>query len=336
MGAENDMMLDYLRDNKRFADLFNGGLFGGEQVVDACNLQEAGENYTEYKRGNNSATHRSKSHRRPRTVSRTRDIKKQLAAGTELRILAIEEQSLIDYTMPWRCMNYDTLEYGKQVKDIQKHNQTVSSYANDHERLCKFTKQDKLAPVYTLCLYHGPDKWDGPRSLKDMVKFSDTSPNSRLEKYFADYPMNLICVNELENISVFTTGLKELFAIMPYRKDKKELKQFLETHEEYRHLDEETAEIISGVIGVRNFMENKERFQEGGQYNMCQAMQELLMDSWNDGVSTGIGQGIERGVTLSAAVFRAVRSGIIDNQTIAGLCQCPASEVENIRKAFDI
>ena len=50
MGKENDLMLEYLRDNHRFADLFNGGLFFGKCVVEASQLEEASENYTEFRK----------------------------------------------------------------------------------------------------------------------------------------------------------------------------------------------------------------------------------------------------------------------------------------------
>ena len=33
MGRKNDVVLEYLKDTARFADLYNGGCFGGEQVV---------------------------------------------------------------------------------------------------------------------------------------------------------------------------------------------------------------------------------------------------------------------------------------------------------------
>ncbi len=98
MGKQNDVMLDFLRDEWRFADLFNGGLFGGECVVNTAELEEAGESYTEFKgegEVDNSASKKNKA-----TVTRTRDIKKRLKSGTELRILAVEEQSRIDYAMP--------------------------------------------------------------------------------------------------------------------------------------------------------------------------------------------------------------------------------------------
>ena len=43
MGEVNDVLMDYLRDNTRFADLFNGTLFGGESVIRAEELFEGSE-----------------------------------------------------------------------------------------------------------------------------------------------------------------------------------------------------------------------------------------------------------------------------------------------------
>ena len=354
MGKENDLMLDYLRDNQRFADLFNGSLFGGETIINAADLQEGSENYIEHKRESTSATAISgaKAKKKAQTVPRSRDLKKRLGTGAALRILAIEEKSHIDYTMPWRCMNYDSLEYSRQVSDIQKKNQECQPYTDENEKLCRFTRADRLAPIYTVCLYHGTELWEGPKSLKDMMNFGRDHASPALENCFSDYPMHLICVNELKDFSKFNTGLKELFALMTYRKDKKGMMKFLESHEEYQHLDEETAEVISGMMGVETFMENKAQYEEEGKYNMCQAIRELWNDGWNDGLNEGISQGlergisqgiergieqgIERGVTLSAAIFRAIRSGNSDNQSIAELCSCTVEEVEAIRKAFDI
>ena len=210
MGKENDLLLDYLRDNERFADLFNGSLFAGKQIITACDLQEAGENYTEYQRENVSTTdtaaaaadsakpadvikpqgstdakRQKHSKRQKQTVTRSRDLKKRLGTGAELRILAVEGQSYVDYAMPWRCMNYDALEYGRQVKTIQQHNRKSRPYTDGNELLSGFTRTDRIAPVYTVCLYHGADPWDGPRSLKDMVNPAHDPSVQVLEQYFA-------------------------------------------------------------------------------------------------------------------------------------------------------
>lgn len=198
MGMENDAMLDFLRDDRRFADLFNGGLFAGEVVVDPADLEEAGETYTEYEGEGRPTTRKKRGRKRNTpTVTRTRDIKKRLRSGTELRILAVEEQSLVDYTMPWRCMNYDVLEYGRQVKDRRRENEMRGNYGSESERLCRFRKTDRLAPVYTICLYHGAKAWDGPRSLREMMDFGNDSEKILWANKFSDYQMQLICVNEL-------------------------------------------------------------------------------------------------------------------------------------------
>lgn len=38
MGNENNVILEFLRDNRRFADLFNGGLFGSDRLVPVYTL----------------------------------------------------------------------------------------------------------------------------------------------------------------------------------------------------------------------------------------------------------------------------------------------------------
>lgn len=68
-------------------------------------------------------------------------------------------------------MNYDSLEYGRQVKELLKQNQERKDCADANEKLCRFKRTDRLTPVYTICLYHGTELWDGPRSLKDMMNF---------------------------------------------------------------------------------------------------------------------------------------------------------------------
>ena len=201
-----------------------------------------------------------------------------------------------------------------------------------------------MTPAYTVCLYHGAEPWDGPRRLNEMMRFGDDEESQLWRPYFNDYGMNLICVNELDYFSVFSTGIKELFTILGYRKDKKGMDQFLREHDEYIHLDEDTAVVISGLMGVGKFMSDRERYKEGSGYNMCQAIREMLDDSINQGISQGISQGIRQGidlgknqgVTLSAAVFRAIRSGLSDTQEIAAYCGCTEEDVLSVRKAFEI
>lgn len=168
MGKLNTVMKNYLSEDSHFADLFNGVCFQGQQKIKVEELSEASEQYAQL-------TGNTENVKKKRAKERSRDIKKKLDTGGALRILAIENQNLVDYTMPFRCMEYDTMEYRNQLETIKRINRTEgkTELQSPAERLSGMSKKDRLFPVYTLCLYHGEDPWDGPRTLKDMMDFGE-------------------------------------------------------------------------------------------------------------------------------------------------------------------
>ncbi|HBA47271.1 MAG TPA: hypothetical protein DCZ91_05635 [Lachnospiraceae bacterium] len=209
--------------------------------------------------------------------------------------------------MPWRIMEYDCREYGQQIRRIQRQNQEADLsgekkvYANAGERLGKFRKEDRIAPVYTLCLYHGVEEWDGPRCLKDMIDFGMTDPGEERhewEKWFADYPMRLVCANEPTDGAGFQTSLGILFALLPLRKNKAALRSLLEKNPVYRQMDEETAGTVGILMGVKGFMENRKKYKEGEGYNMCQAIREMMEDSRVEGEKTGREEEQKEGIRI--------------------------------------
>lgn len=124
----------------------------------------------------------------------------------------------------------------------------------------RYRQEDRIAPVYTICLYHGQEKWDGPRGLKDMVDFAaghSEAEKKDWERAFIDYPMRLICANEPMDCSGFRTSLGAVFALLPLRGNKAGLERMLDENLTYEKLDEETAETISVLMGVKDFMEHK-------------------------------------------------------------------------------
>lgn len=302
MGKKNDALLSYLEDSARFADLFNYSYFGGMQVVKPQDLREASEVYVAVPDEKDGQAGQAGKGRQ--SGQRIRDIKKRLESGGWLRILAVEAQQDIAYCMPWRIMEYDCREYGQQIRRIQRKNQEADLsgekkvYANAGERLGKFRKEDRIAPVYTLCLYHGVEEWDGPRCLKDMVDFGTAGPgreHDEWEKWFADYPMRLVCANEPTDGADFQTSLGILFALLPLRKDKAALRSLLEKDPVYRQMDEETADTVGILMGVKGFMENRKKYKEGEGYNMCQAIKEMMEDSRIEGRIEGEKTGWKEG-----------------------------------------
>lgn len=169
MGEIDVVICEYIADNERIADLFNGLYFQGEMKIRAENIEDYEEKYP--------VRYPSKGKRSKRNGKvRYRDIVKKLKNGGSLRILAMENQSRVDYTMPFRCMEYDTLEYRRQIDRRIRDNEKTSQWSNDAEFLCGVRKTDRFAPVYTVCLYHGKEVWDGPRSLRDMMDFGLEAP----------------------------------------------------------------------------------------------------------------------------------------------------------------
>lgn len=281
MGKMNTALCSFLSNTIRFADFFNGVLFQGREIIRASDLQAASEQYSETE-GTNSQNFR--------------DIKMYLGSGETLRILALENQNSVDYTLPYRCMQYDAMEYGRQLKELKQYNTSRKLLRNSAEWLCGITKDDRLAPVYTLCLYHGENPWDGPLTLKDMMRFDDDREN--LQQYFADYPLRLYCVNAQTDFNCFHSELREVFTALHYRRDKTGLFSVMSENDTFRKLNRETFQVLSILLNSPRLWAEREKFmwanQEEEEYNMCQALQELF----DDGVSQGLSQGLSQGIDL--------------------------------------
>lgn len=292
MGKENDVMLDYLDDEERFADLFNGNLFQGEQIVKAEELTEGSEIYVEeYQEmpGKGMPDGKTKGRQRIKTATRTRDVKKRLRSGGVLRVLAIENQNQVNYAMPWRHMNYDCLEYGKQIRCFGKKNRKADLLKTSAEKLCGLRKEDRLAPTYTICVYHGMEKWDGPRSLKDMMEFGEDG--ERWAELFSDYRMHLVCINEITDFSKYHSPLREFFQLLACREDEEALKRLLSENPLFQRMDAETAKAANVLMGSEIFMGRKNEGEE--TYNMCGALTAIKNEGKMEGKMEGKNEGMD-------------------------------------------
>ena len=294
MGKADMAMSEYLGNRKRFADLFNGILFQGKQVIREEELSEASPSYRFREQGEGSG----KGKREGKLSGRSRDVKMRLKSGEVLRVLAVENQNQVDYTMPLRCMEYDALEYRKQLSEHKERNRRGNYRGmTGAERLCGMRKEEKLFPVYTICLYHGEKEWDGPRKLSEMMDFG--KEGEAFEGMFSDYPMRLYCIGEEEDFDRFHTELRELFCAVKNRRDKRALQELMEKEEGYRHLSAETAKTMSVLLNMPRIWEERERYmeeEEEEEYDMCQAIKEWIEDERKAGYEEGIKEGIKEGI----------------------------------------
>ena len=141
---EKDLVdFDYLSDDLRYADLFNGALFGGAQIVDAAKFVE-------------SDTKVVVSGKKKKQC--TRDVIRKYGKETNYAVLGVENQEEVNYCMPFRVLEYEAAEYGKQVAKVRRKNWEAKDLSAG-EFLEKYRKTDKLHPCVTLVLYWG-ENWD--------------------------------------------------------------------------------------------------------------------------------------------------------------------------------
>ncbi|MCM1111990.1 MAG: Rpn family recombination-promoting nuclease/putative transposase [Muribaculum sp.] len=282
MGKYDDVMYRYLSDNDRFADLFNGVLFGGRPVVRADALVDASERYVDRVSPEGGE--------RIRYERGVRDLRKRAGTGECFVVTAVENQNDIDYAMPWRMMRYDQMEYGRQIRDIISRRQTA--FQREGRRAGNWAKRlekgDRLCPVYTICFYHGTERWDGPRSLREMMCFGEQEEG--WQEVFHDYGMTLFCAGERKDLSCFRTDLKQLLEVLQMRQDKEGLFR-LWSGEAYLHLQRETAEAMAVLTDSAEILKKLEADEEGG-CNMCLAVEEMRRDWKAEGRAEGKAEGI--------------------------------------------
>ena len=107
---------EFWRDNERFADLFNGAVFGGREVICAESLQEMDTDV--------SGTIKMDGY--SEGLERRRDVIKKFAAGMTFVLLGVEAQQHIHYAMPLRHMLYDGMGYLKGIPQSSGKDRKIS------------------------------------------------------------------------------------------------------------------------------------------------------------------------------------------------------------------
>jgi len=133
-------LVRYYDDETRYADLINGFVFGGRQVV-------SGEDVTEMdsrKTGRKDRSRTSKKEYR----QRYRDFVRKTVFGINCVIIALENQKKISYAMPVRVMDGDAMEYSKQLNIVRRRNKRKKDLEGGEEFLELFAKDDRIPATF--------------------------------------------------------------------------------------------------------------------------------------------------------------------------------------------
>lgn len=272
MGKRDLSLKSYLSDPVRYADVYNGSVFGGVQVLDATQLEEAATVATKADEG----------------VLReiTCDIAmRQKAGGGMFTLWILENQETVDYGMSVRILLREALEYDHQVKELKRKNEAEYKEGNRKptagEYLYKIRESDRIRPVSTLIIYWGSKPWNGPRSLHEFLDFSGYDENvaEELKKLIPEYPLHILDLNAENDYSGFQTSLRTVFELYARRTDKGQFLDYVKNHEECRHLDVETYEIIGKLINSGKLQQEQVKTEkEEVEQDMYDVIEELIKD----------------------------------------------------------
>ena len=125
MGRDNVIVNRWFSQKERFADLMNGCLFQGQQIILPEQLEKI-DRETDLFIPEKSGTEMIQG----KGIQRYRDVAMRWEDRAELAILALENQERIHYAMPVRTMIYDGLSYAEQIEESWK----KRKIAGDHRR----------------------------------------------------------------------------------------------------------------------------------------------------------------------------------------------------------
>ena len=152
------------------------------------------------------------------------------------------------------------------------------------EFLSGFSKKDRLTPVVTLVVYFGTERWDGARSLHEMMEADD----DKVLRYVQDYHINLIEPAGLEpaELDKLTSSLREVLGYIKYSNNKQELLTFVNNN---MMMDVEAARVINAVTNTHIDIP-----EDAEEVNMCKAIEDLINDSKAEGRLEGLNEGLIR------------------------------------------
>ncbi|MDC7290838.1 hypothetical protein NXH76_23895 [Blautia schinkii] len=276
MGVKDQGFAEYAGDLVRYADLMNGTMFHGKQVVQAKYLKKAlrkkriflGIQPEEKVQKNSSG-------QEAQYLERERDVL-MLYDKPQVKIyLASEAQADADYAMSVRGFTYDAVEYSDQLKNREQQEQ------------CEDGVSRPLIPVFHQVLYLGEKRWLSKHELKEMMLIPEEV--QEFEHLLPNYQIHVVDIHE-QDPELFRTEWKDVFRLMAHSRRKEELKKYVEENKEYiRTLSADTRRFLAILLEQYEITEDGKVEVK----DVCEAWDGAMSMYKDEGVQEGIEKGIE-------------------------------------------
>lgn len=272
MGQKDISLVRYFEDRERYADLINGFVFQGNQVVSEDDVQEMDSRVTGVFGKWNLRF----------LVQKYRDCVRRVIFGMGFVVIGIENQDRVHHGMPARIMMEDAANYDKQMRQIRHYHRRKRDLRGD-EFLGGFSRQDKVHPVLTICIYYGREPYDGAKELFEMMEYKNLP--GKLKDMLNNYKIQVLEVRNFKNIDCFKSDLREVIGFIQRAGDADEERKFtFENEDKFRAMDEEAFDVIVSVTGSDELEGMKDACrEEGGKINMCEAIQGMIRQGREEG-----------------------------------------------------
>ena len=197
MGAKDITAKQLMEYADVFADILNGCLFGGKQLVLPSDLNPAGKE-SSYK------------DKEQRSRAQERDVAKFFDKfSIRFAFFGIENQETAPENMPLRVIGYDGAVYRDEINDKAEAEAEIKEHKKKGEPFDENDKRLQTYPAITVVLYFNPKKkWDAPKTLKECFK----NVPKEIEPYVNDYKIHVIDVAWLPDEVV--AGFKSDFRLV--------------------------------------------------------------------------------------------------------------------------
>ena len=277
MGKADEKTAEFLSNDKIFADVFNHGMFQGNNVIQPGKLIDL----------DTASRHQG-------LMSKVRDVVKKYDDQMVCKILGAENQQNIHFAMPLRIMDYDLRSYEKQRQEIQAEHKKEKDLKGS-EYLSGFSKTDRLMPVCTLVIYWGKEAWTGPKDLHDMLQLPEQF--KAYPDLISNYRMHLLEIRNIENLETYTDELRRVLGFVKYQGDRDALLEYVQSNEAlFREVSAEEYDLIREVTHSMELESYSQHGSEGGKIDMCEALKQLKEDGGQEGLRKGVQEGLQRGV----------------------------------------
>lgn len=277
MARANATSIEYFKEPQRIADLLNGFVFRGKQIITPENLREE-----------NPVIHNIiKQENKVSAIENTVDLSIMVTLNDLKFLVMLQLQTLEHYAMPIRLFHEKGTDYYNQWKTIHKRHKERNDLKKCEERFSGMKKEDHLYPILQIVIYFGQERWTAAKKMDELTRVSEFP--EELQKLFMEKSMLLFEVCHFQHPEWFQTDLQQVCGFLRRINDINVLQKYVRQHEKiFSNLEEDAYDLLTVMSGIRAMKLIKRNvINVGGGFNMCKAFDDWTNELRLKGERTG-------------------------------------------------